>query len=428
MVKNVFVLGIDDFNLEQLQAIRNADRYRFQALLSFDEVKGGGHYPFDELLGGAQERLDRFDGPIDAIVGYWDFPVTSAVPILCRRYGTPGASVESVAKCEHKYWSRREQARAIPELTPGYSVVNPFADDPLAGVGLDFPFWLKPVKGTDSLLGFKIRHERDFRDAIDIIRENIGHISGPFNRFLSHVQLPEEIAHVDGSYCIAEELMPGRQCTVSGYVHRGEVTVYGVVDSINYPKSSSFFRYQYPSHLPKRVKDRLAAGSKRVMEHIGYDQAAFNIEYFYDERHDRISLLEINPRISQSHGHLYQQVDGSPNHQIMVELALGRHPEFPYREGGYGVAAEFHLRRFEDAVVARIPTQEEVRKIEQDIPGTIIDIKVDRCTHLSEMIEQDSYSFDIAHIFMGARDPHQLLENYRRCVESLRFEFANQDC
>ena len=55
----------------------------------------------------------RFDGRIDAIVGYWDFPVSTLVPILGERYGIRSTSLESVVKCEHKYWSRLEQQKVI---------------------------------------------------------------------------------------------------------------------------------------------------------------------------------------------------------------------------------------------------------------------------------------------------------------------------
>lgn len=422
-MRNIFVLGIDDFNLAQLKSVRNAAEYRFHSLLTFDEVKAHGTYPFRQVLDQARERLSRFDGRVDAVVGYWDFPVTSAVPILCREYDLPGPSVEAVARCEHKYWSRLEQRRAIPDLVPGFAALNPFDDAPLSRLDLDFPFWLKPVKGTDSLLGFKIDNRRDFDRAIGRVRGQIEPIARAFNDFLSHADLPGEVAAIDGYHCIAEELMGGSQCTVSGYVYRGDVRTYGIVDSVNYPNSSSFFRYQYPSRLSAAVKQRLVEASRNVMSAIGYEQAAFNIEYFYSRSRDSIALLEINARISQSHGHLYEQVDGFPNHQVMVELALGQEPCFPHGEGPYGCSAEFHMRRFEDGLVHRAPSAEQVRAVEREIPGSIVDVKVQAGMRLSDMIEQDSYSYDIAHVFLGAANQKELLQKYDRVVAALPFEF-----
>ncbi len=424
MKRNIFVLGIDEFNLSQLNSIRNAANYRFEPLLSFDEVKAHGSYPFRQVLDQARETLHAFNGPIDAVIGYWDFPVTSIVPILCREFGLPGPSVEAVARCEHKYWSRVEQRRAIPQMVPTFEAVNPFDEDPFAKLNLDFPFWLKPIKGTDSLLGFKIANRRQFEQALKQVRDKIGPIAEAFNDFLSHADLPDEIRSIDGHHCIAEKFVNGSQCTVSGYAYGGEIRSYGIVDSVNYPNRSSFFRYQYPSRLNQPVKQRMVDASRKVMSAVEYDQAAFNIEYFYDRGDDSLALLEINARISQSHGHLYEQVDGYPNHQIMVELALGQEPCFPHGEGPYGCAAEFHMRKFEDAVVRKAPTDEEIHAVESDIPGSIIDVQVEQGTRLSEMIEQDSYSYDIAHVFMGAANQKELLQKYDRVVKALPFEFA----
>ncbi len=424
MKRNLFVLGIDDFNLRQLRAIRNADNYRFHPLMTFDEVKAHGTFPFQSVLEHARDKLERFDGPIDAIIGYWDFPVTSALAVLCREFGLPSPTVESVACCEHKYWGRIEQQRLVPEMVPRFAAVDPFDEEAADKLDLEFPFWLKPVKSTNSLLSFRVQDRRELDEALSQIREGIGHIAEAFDAFLSHANLPNAMAEISGRYCIAEALIKGRQCTVSGYVYRGKAQVYGVVDSINYPNGMSFQRYQYPSQLPSAVKTRLREASVTVMEGIDYDQAAFNIEYFYDEDTDSLSLLEINPRISQSHGYLYEQVDGRPNHQIGVELALGEEPCVLRRQGPFGSAAKFHLREFEDGHVERIPSKAELRQIERDHPGTSIDLMVDQGMRLSELIEQDSYSYDIAHIFTAARDQQELLERYEQVVDALPLKLS----
>ncbi len=83
--------------------------------------------PLRRLLEKAERRLEAFDGPVDAIVGYWDFPVSSMVPILCERHGLPTASLESVVKCENKYWSRLEQQKAC-DAHPPFALVD--LDDP----------------------------------------------------------------------------------------------------------------------------------------------------------------------------------------------------------------------------------------------------------------------------------------------------------
>src|SRR5947199_445410 len=139
----------------------------------------------------------------------------------------------------------------------------------------------------------------------------------PFEFVLSHLQLPPEVSGVGAHACIAEEAASGAQVTVEGYSFQGDVHVYGTVDSITYPDSSSFLRYQYPSSLPATVTERMAELSKRVIRQLGLDGITFNIEFFWEPQHDRISLLEVNPRHSQSHAELFEQVDGIANHDHM---------------------------------------------------------------------------------------------------------------
>lgn len=410
MSKNVFVVGADAFNYQQLQALPSVEGFNFHHLLTFDEVKGGGHYPpFDQLLERAEEELKRFPCSIDAIIGYWDFPVTSMVPLLCAHHGLPAPSVESEMKCDHKFWSRLEQKAVVPNHTPAFSAIDPFAENPLANIELEYPFWLKPIKGTDSLLAFKISNSQAFTEAISQIRQEIVYIARPFNQLLTHVQLPPEVAAIDGYHCIIEELMSGHQCTIEGYVYQGEVHTHGIIDSINYPRRSSFFRYQYPSRLPQRVKQQMMESSQRLMKHIGYNNGTFNIEYFYNPRNKHLMILEVNPRISQSHSVMFQMVDGTSNHKIALDLALGKQPNFPHRQGEYGCAAKFHFRRFENAYVTKVPTEEEIKEIEHKISGIKIDMIVREGMMLSDLIEQDSYSYDLAHLHIGARNQKELL-------------------
>jgi biotin carboxylase len=220
--------------------------------------------------------------------------------------------------------------------------------------------------------------------------------------------------------CLAEETLEGLQVAVEGYVHDGEVTVYGVLDSINYPDSTSFLRHQYPSALPAPVQQRLRDVSERVMRRIGMSEATFSIEFFYDPRTDSVAVLEINPRHSQSHAELFQYVDGVPNHHCMLALALGEDPALPNRQGPYALAAKWYYRWFTDGVVRRIPSAEEVERIAESIPGVRIDVVPEEAQRLSDVGQQDSYSYEVAHIFTGGDSEEELRAKYDQCVAALR--------
>ncbi|HEX5568448.1 MAG TPA: ATP-grasp domain-containing protein [Streptomyces sp.] len=417
---NVFVIGLDEENLRTLRDVPHAVDYRFHPLLSIEELQHG-EIPVAELLDKAQKELDAFDGSIDAIVGYWDFPVSTLVPILAERYGTRATSLESVVKCEHKYWSRLEQRKVIDEH-PRFALVD-LDGDLRPPEGLRFPMWLKPVKSFSSELAFGVADEEEFRAAAARIREGVTRIGRPFEFILDRLDLPPEIAEAGGQACLAEESLSGVQAAVEGYVYDGEVTVYGVLDSINYPDTSCFLRHQYPSALPEPVVRRLRDVSERVIRRIGMDWATFSIEFFYDARNDAISLLEINPRHSQSHAELFEYVDGVPNHHCMLSLALGRDPELPYRQGPYRLAAKWYHRQFTDGLVRRVPTAEEIERVEREVPGVRITVKPGEGQRLSDMPGQDSYSYELAHVFVGADSEEEMRAKYDHCVASLPFEF-----
>jgi len=423
MTDEVFVIGPDPANLQRLEAVAAEAGVRVHPLLRYEDVRGEA-YPLDDLLARAEAALRAASDPPDALVGFWDFPVSDMVPILCRRLGLRGPSLEAVVRCEDKYWSRLEQRKVIPDCVPRFARFDPFAEDALAQIGLPFPFWIKPIKAWRSQLGFRIRNAADFQEALAVIRAKIERLSEPFNQLLAHLDLPQGIPGEEGGFCIAEEIIGGHQCTLEGYSLDGEVTVYGIVDSIRYANETTFSRYQYPSHLPEAVQARMVDKGRALVAFLGLDNTAFNIEFFYDDKRDRLWLLEINPRISQSHSELFDKVDGYSNLRILLDVARGRAPQRRPGGGRFACAAKFFLRRFEDAHVGAVPGPEAIAEVQRLAPGTSVAIEVAPGMRLSELPDQDPYSYELGYVFVGADDQRQLLERIRLCQELLRFDLT----
>jgi hypothetical protein len=429
MTRNVFVVGMNKLNAERLKRLRGVEDVEFHPLLTPEAVSETQDFDIPAMLAEAEATLDAFDGSIDAIVGYIDFPVSTMLPILCKKYGTPQASLESLLKCEHKYWSRKVMAEIVPDNTPTFTAFDPFDDNALSKIGeadLRFPFFVKPIKSSGSRLGFRIDSPEDFDYAIAALRAEIGQISEPFNYVLDQADLPDDIKAIEGHYCMAERVIGGRQCTVEGYVHNGEVVPYGTVDSIRYPQVLSFFYYLYPSTLPRRIQDQMNEITRKVMTHIGYDNAGFNIEYYWDEVQNKIWLLEINTRIAQSHCDLFEMVDGVSHQQVTVDLGLGQKPDMPQGEGPENVAGEFFYRVFfGDATISRAPSKAEIEVAAEQVPGTRIVSYVKRGSKLSELPEQDAYSYAVASVWMGAGKQSKLLYNYEQVMKRLNYEFTD---
>ncbi|MFP4620659.1 MAG: acetyl-CoA carboxylase biotin carboxylase subunit family protein [Bacteroidales bacterium] len=418
--KQVFVVGLDDFNLEKLKRLPEAKECDFHPAVKYEEMRGLEQFDMKSLIETAFQRIDQH-GKIDAIVSYYDFPGTDLVPIIAERYRLTGPSLESVLKCEHKYWSRLEQNKVIPRSVPMFMAFDPFDDQAYQKIEMIPPFWIKPIKSFRSFLAYRINSEYDFNDHMQEVRDHIDYMAEPFNYIFRNYHLPEEFAYMKET-CIAESPISGHQCTVEGYVYDGEVVIYGIVDSVREEDRSSFTRYEYPSSLPQEIQFRMADLARRAMTQIGLNNSAFNIEFFYNHTVNQIFLLEINPRISQAHTDIFEKVHGISHHSIMLNLALGRRPTALEYKGKYRIASNFMLRIYESGRVKKVPSREEVSKLQEKYPELTLKLHVKEGMHLSELQGQDSYSYELGNMFLGARNQEELIQKYDDCMANLTFD------
>ncbi|GHB15590.1 ATP-grasp domain-containing protein [Modicisalibacter luteus] len=427
MSRNIFIPALEEQQRKELETLRHADELSFHGLLDVETLIEPESFSFNRLLEQARQELKQTTGSVgsvDAIIAHWDFPTSVMVPILCKEYNIPAPPLESVLKCEHKYWSRVEQKKAIPEYVPDFCSVDPFASDPLGQVTLDYPFWLKPVKAFSSQLGFKIENAEQFYAAIEETRQAIHHFGDPFNEALEHVDLPPEIRQANGNTCIAEQIISGRQGAPEGTMFQGEFNVHGVFDQPVDKGATLFDRLEYPSSMPEGVQRRMIEASKRFLEHIGFDHGCFNAEFMWDEASDQLWLVEFNTRISQSHSEMFIMVDGMSNHEVAIDIALGQRPSMINRQGQFPVAAKCLIpHKHEDAIVKRVPSQQELLELRERFPGTLIKLDIEPGMRLSDLPNQDSFSYHIGTIYLGADSHEKLRERYRDCLDALHFEF-----
>jgi len=427
-MKHVFVLGMTDLQREELETVRRADEYEFHGLLDYERLVLDDEPDFEQLLDEARAELSAYDGPVDAIITHWDFPTSLLGPILASERGIPAPSLESLVKCEHKYWSRLEQKASVPECVPAFSAFDPFADDPLSQVEVPFPFWVKPVKSHSSQLGFEIHDEQQFREAVEEIRGAIEAVGDAFNAVLKRLDLPEELQGAGGNTCLAEGLVTGIQAAPEGTMSDGHFQVHGLLDMHKDEAGTSFERFDYPAAtVPAEVQERMVDISERYLRRVGFDNGCFNSEFLWDEQQDRIWMIEVNTRISQSHSDLFVKVDGASNHEVAIDVALGERPEMPHREGRFKVAAKCMILRDEDAVVTRVPTPEELAKVKEDFEDTVVSLHCEEGDRLSETPHQDSYRYIIGDAYVGANSREELQEKFDAVVEALDFRFAPVD-
>ncbi len=419
--KNVFIVGLDAFNKKKLEKLPQANECDFHAALDISDIRNVDHYDMKHLIDKARHTMENFKGSVDGVACYYDFPATDIVPILAAHFNLPGASLESVMKCENKYWSRIEQRKVIPDHLPMFQAFDPFDDGAFQKIELLPPYWIKPVKSFRSFLAFGINGERQFKEAMESVRAQINFIGAPFKYLMEQFEMPPEIAQWSEGM-IAETPLNGFQCTLEGYVFNDRVTGYGIVDSIREADRSSFARYEYPSSLPLEIQHRMIDVAREAIRQIGLNNSAFNVEFFYNQTNDEVYLLEINPRISQAHTDLFEKVHGVSHHSIMIDLALGRKPRTMEKKGDFNLAGHFMLRTFEDGRVRKVPSEAEKGQLAAEIPGTFVKVPVKQDQFLHELQGQDSYSYEIANVYIGGRDQTDILEKYDRCLKKLTFE------
>ena len=434
-MRNLFVLGLDEANRKLLEPMAQELDVKLHSLL-YDRRAGIDELPdVDEAIKQAQAELDAFEGSVDGIISFWDFPGRPIASYLCHQRGLRETSLTAVLACTHKYWARVQQAGVLnASEIPAFAPVDPLAyTDTVPGtldLGLDYPFWIKPVGAYCSMYAYRIADEAHFAAALEQIREGIEPIGKPLDQLIAKVpqeELPPEVRDVRGHFCIAEQELSGQLCTLEGYVWRGKFHSLGVFDSFKYLEFPSFERYQYPSTLPPAMIERMEYTARLVMRHMGYDHGTFNIEFFCNVEKNTAHVLEVNSRLSQSHGPLFEIVEGFANLKIMMEIALDEAPSLPKHKGSAPMAAVWFYRRQGDAVVTRVPTPEELREVEAKHPGVkLLPAPLTEGMRLSDLPNQDAYSFELSRVIVAGEDEAQIKERYEACIQDLPFEFAEE--
>jgi len=182
-----------------------------------------------------------------------------------------------------------------------------------------------------------------------------------FNKYTGHF--------LGTNYLLGEGLLQGIQTTLDGYVCGGQVQVMGVVDSIMFPNTIAFQRFEYPSSVPAPVQDRMADVARKVMPALGFDNGQFNIEFIYNPEANTVHIVEINPRMSSQFADLFEKVDGTNSYSVLLDLALGKTPHVKRGEGRHRAAFSCVLRTFRNQMVLKLPTQDELQGLQREFPA-----------------------------------------------------------
>jgi len=376
-----------------------------------------------ETIHEIRSRRAEFRG----VVGIDDFPASMLAALVAETFGFPFPSFESLFLCHHKYYSRLRQREAAPEATPRFHVVDISRPLTPSDNPMPFPVFVKPVKSYLSILG---RRLETFQDLARVRAEaplRLGPVARMFDALVGVSTLDGKYRAVPASALLLEELLQGHQVTLDGYVHGGQVVLLGVVDSVFFPGTLSFARFEYPSRLPPRVQERMGHIAERVIRHVGLDRTFFNMEFFYRQEDDSIWIIEINGRMASQFAPLYRMLHGIDLYAMQLDMTLGKDPSgtavwSPGRKAD-GVSASFVLRRFEDGQVTRVPSPEDLGRFRERFPDAFVEILVQEGKRLSDEL-QDDESYRYALVDLCAGNWEELQKKWDEAAGLLPFTFA----
>lgn len=415
-MKRVLIVSPTAWDAKQLAACRAvwADRFTLEYGVPAD---GDCAWNFDAL--GYIERVVR-SGGIDGVFTSSDYPGAPVAAAIAGRLGLPGPTPQAVLACSHKYASRQLQRRVVADLVPRFEIVDPDRVEPPA---LGFPCFVKPIKGTFSIMSGRVDDAAALRTLMG--REAVRDFRIQYvNIFNQLVQAFTDL-QPDGGWFLAEELLQGRQVTLEGFACGDRIEILGIVDSEMYPGTNCFRAFVLPSTLPAEVQARMHDAARRLVQAAGLVETFFNIEMMYDAERDTISIVEINPRMCGQFADLYEKVLGVNSYQLALELATGLRPRLAARStrGGHDVAASYALRTFAPMRVERAPTTADVEAAAGLFPDTHIWPECVEGQSLCDFDAEDGQSCRYAIVNLGAPNRIELEARASSVQARLRYGF-----
>lgn len=334
--------------------------------------------------------------------------------LVAEQLRLPAPTPEAIVAAQHKLHARSVLAQVAPEATLAAEPLAAAYGQPIPA-GIAYPRFVKPVKAAFSVLAREVAssaelhaHTRFARGELWVIR----HLVEPFER-VARARLPGAgTAHA----MMLEDPVPLSvpQFNLDGWVQHGQAHALGVVDAHCYPGTQAFMRWQVPSRLPAAVQARALDVARRFLAAIGFDHSFFNLEFFWDEAQDRLTIIECNPRLAPQFADLHRRTLGRDAHAMALAIALGDDPlALPSEPPTAGAAASLVYRSFPGEPVPPAPTRAQQAAFAQAFAdGWVLPLPKHGAALARDFKWTGSHRHGIVHL--GGRDEADLRERAQR--------------
>lgn len=426
-MKKILVLFMKDWDQLAIQTYQESGRYQFYFegfdLFQFPQNARLLHFRVLDYIEHLKQKYRKIG--LDGIVSNHEQYGTLIAAVLAEYLGLPGNDPRAIINSQHKYYSRMIQERIVPEAVPRYTTIAfPLKKDQI--IDLPYPFFVKPIKATYSVLAKVIQQQSELVDLLHfgyfeewIIRRLVKPFADIMPLYSDQI--------IDPSGMLAEEIMIGDQMNIDGYCYRGQAFFLGAIDEIMYPGTDAFMRFEYPSHLPPSIQERAKIITKKVLEAIHYQHGFFNIEFIYDKSNDQLKIIEINPRMASQLVNLYQRVDGYHPYDILFALAVGEEPRVRQEPSKYHSAASFIFRKFDESAAQSIPTSDQIQQALAPYPDANLMLYFKKGAQLKRELKWlGSYRYAVLNL--GGVDRSDLFRRCQSISHTLQFDYPFRSC
>ena len=415
-MKRILVLFPKEWDRLEFERPEFAGRYEFVYagfdLFRFPQTLQLGWFDVFHFVNEIVARFRR--ERIDGVFSNNEYFGALIAAVVAEKLGLPGNDPRVVLTAQHKFYARKRFSEIAPEASPRFAAF-PYSISERDELPFELPCFVKPVKATFSVLARRVDTFEELRRHLSFWpfeKYVIKRLVKPFNDLLPWYTDFTINAH----HMIAEEILPGHQVNMDGYVHEGNVRVLGVIDENLFPGTYAFRSFEYPSRVPSDVQARMGELAQTTLTGIGYRHGFFNMEFAWDPETGRIRIIEINPRMASQLACFYEWVDGVDPYSMLFDLAVGESPRYERAAPRFRHAASFAFRKFDGKPLAVHPTREQIARAQQEFPEARLMLYLKRGAALArEMKWLGSYRYAVVNMGAGsAEDLQRRFEAFRR--------------
>lgn len=316
------------------------------------------HYYYEERLQKSSLEATTkqlLKAQYDSFIGLVDWSSLYAA-YLNNKIGAPSPAPKTVAMLQDKYQSRNMQRK--------YGLYHNVAEDiqDIVGGGEDvFPLFCKPRRAAMSYKAGVVSGYDDIKSVLN--EQNTQDLKAhnkAWIKLYEHLGFDDELKSGVTRFVVETLLPHGLQVTLDGFSQAGRVRFFGVTKSVFLPNHISFKRFDYPYHLPKKLRKRVLKHARKFVRAAKFDNSLFNIEYKIDLESGEFALIEINTRPSSQFMYPIMAVMGVHPLDVLIDISLRKKVKLKPLKTRHLAASVCVFRQKSDAIVSHYPSADEM--------------------------------------------------------------------